>query len=201
MAKNFRVALLAACAITLNKKETEEQLAVRVAEHVSEKMDEDTYNALPKEAQSWYEKAVKALEAEKNIPNLPAPDADADAPAPAAKKVAVGKKAAAEPEPAAPAAKKAAAKKAAEPAPAAKKAAPAKKAAAAEADNEPRFSVSDYVKVLVCKNPKLTKEQIKAKVDEAGHELADAQLKNVYAQTQRTITILTELGWTKGAKA
>lgn len=191
MAKiDVRAELLKATSLVMKKGETEVAFAQRVAEYISDKMSDDDYGKLSKEAQNWYEKVGKAVEDEKEIPPLPA-EASA-APTPAAKKAAAAP---------APAAKKAApAKKAAAPAPA-KKAAPAKKEAEAEEDREPRLSVSDLVKVLVCKNPKLTKEQVKTKLDEGGHELADAQLRNVYANTQRVITILTELGWAKGPKA
>lgn len=202
MAKtNFRIAFLAAIGLSLNKKESEQDFAVRVAEHISEKVDEETYAALPKEAIKWYESAVAALEKEKAVPLLPAAESEPEPEPekPAAKKAAgktvpAAKKSKADPEPEKPAAKKAAAKTAA----------PAKKAAAKaekEEAGEPRFSVSDLVKVLVCKNPKLTKEQIKGKLDEGGHELADAQLRNVYSNTQRVLTILSELGWAKQAKA
>lgn len=195
---SVRAELLKATGIEPKANETEQALAERVAEYVSEKVSDTDYAKLSKPAQAWFSACSEAADKGEPIPVLDGGAAEdkpgaasKKAAAPAKKAIASAKKAAAAP-----------AKKAAAAAPAKKAAAaPAKKAAAAPAKKaarvaaeEPRVSVSDYVRTLICKNPKLTTEQIREKLNDAGHELADVQLVQVYRNAQRIITILRELG-------
>jgi hypothetical protein len=61
----------------MKKKETPVEFAGRIAEAVAG-MDEDGYEELSKPAKAWYEKAVKALNAEKDPPALPGTEGEAE---------------------------------------------------------------------------------------------------------------------------
>lgn len=217
---DVRAELLEATGIKPKKNESDEDLSARVATYLSDKMDEGDYDNLSKETKKWFEKYCAASEAEEDMPVMPTleeeggdDDADEEEEKPkkgkAAAKKANGKaKAKDEDDEDADEEEEKPKKKGA----AAKKAAPAKKAAAKKTgkkakdededeDEKPKKKSGSAQAVfceIICRNPKLSRDQAVEKLEAKGFQLAEASLKPYYSVVQHVISQLTELGWSKG---
>ena len=219
MAKTeVRKELLSAYSIELAEGESEAELALRVAEVISESEDDAIYEALSKDAKTWYDSAVNAINEDKDVPDLPgdaapAPAKKAAAPATtkakeptvakkeevkkaAPTKAAVPAKKAAPAAPAKKAAPAAPAKKAAPAAPAKKAAAPAakapKKEKAPKEAKEPRNSVTRVAIEMMCKSPNMSKDDLEQKLADKGLSLGP--LPAVYQRTKLALDTLKALG-------
>jgi len=175
MAKtDVRAELLAATKITPKAGEEEAALALRVATYVSDKVSEEDYGKLSSGATAWFEKAVAAIEAEKDFTLPPAMNG------------------AASPKVAAPAKKSAAGKK--KGAPAKKAAGKKEKAPKAKAPKEPRVSASGTALELICKKPSISLEELAEKVWAQKVDISETQLYAVYQNTRRVINALQAAG-------
>lgn len=198
MAKtDVRTELLTATDIVQEDGEEESALAQRVAEYISNEMDEDAYAGLSTAATTWYEKAVVKLGKNQEVvfpvaalngaagPAASTKKATKKAPATPEKKIASSKKGV--PEKKAPASPKKPATKEK-----ASKPVKEKKEKISAEERTPRQSGTRTAIEMICKKPSITLEELTEKLAE--NEIVLVPLPAVYQRAKLVITTLRDMG-------
>jgi len=60
-------------------------------------------------------------------------------------------------------------------------------------DDKP-ISGCKYVMQLVCQNPEITKDQIRAKLDKGGYSISDSSITTAIADTRKVVNYMVEIG-------
>jgi hypothetical protein len=146
-------------------------------------LDEETWNGLSNETQSWYNSGVKAVKDKEPIPAFPDNEV-----APEEKKADGEQGDAGKPEEKAAEGKPAAAPKAKAKAPA-----QPKPAAEKQPGDHKRGGSDEYIKLLI-KNPTWNKEALLKATNDAGFKLSPSTADILYYDAKKTINVLVSLG-------